>query len=167
MNNFLPLKIPCRRREWKGPSVDCQISPTASLIYLHSVENCNEIRGCYSGARYRPSFSIAVNPLRFTPYHLSLMLHILECVQLAEHWGGILCKFPNNKPTRPISLCNRRQIHIVCVRACVRAFSTWGITVVKLLKLTAAQKELRCFSVQIFGGKQRRRRRRKAIINLV
>lgn len=121
------MKAPCRRpgvnRRGKGLGADCQISSAAHLIYLHSVGNCNEIYGGHgscSGAHYRPSFSIAMNPLRFTQYHLSLMLHILEHVQLAEHWGGILCKFPNNKPTRLISLWRpAADTQCVCVCVCV------------------------------------------------
>lgn len=97
-----------------------------------------------------------------TLHHITLArVHILNCIQLAEHWGGILCKFLITSVHDWIhSVSSQSSAHIQhiyskCVFARVCAHVHWrtqsmlclltmsvsaqtsGIKTVKLLKLTA------------------------------
>lgn len=98
-NLTFPSKPRCKywRASDRQYGSDCQIS-TARLIYLHSIKIV--MKSTLSTHQHTQNEMQRSLPLVFnwngsvTWQHITLTrVHILNRIQLAEHWGGILCKF--------------------------------------------------------------------------
>lgn len=126
-------------------------------------------------------FSIGMDPLHL--HHItSACVHILNCIQLAEHWGGILCKFLITSVHDWIHSVNSQNpacIHththhidlkcaFVCVCVWIRVLThtfmlclltmsvsaqTSGIKTVKLPKLTSMRQSCSAFHLDLKEGK--------------